>query len=445
MKVVIIGASFAGVTAALETRKQHPKAEIILLEKQSQLGYIPNGLHLYLANQISSLDQAYFMTEKELKDSQIDLLLESVVVHVDSAQKFVRYRKQNEEWEIAYDKLIIATGSSQVSQKIRGSESEHVLTYKWRDKATETLNKIDASQHVTIIGGGQVGIEMADLLRQKGKQVALVENMDYVLFKYFDKEMIQPIQTKMRAVGVNLYLNQTVSSIDENKNNINVQLSHEKITSDAAILAVNVRPDLQFLDQHIQLHMDYTIVVDEYLQTSVQDVFAVGDVVQLSFGAAERESFYGPLVNNAARTGVTVANNLLQPTMSFNGSLRTIGTYVFGYYIASTGMTESESAFSHYKVDVKKQTVPINSLPDASTITLKYVYEKESQVLLGAQLFSKANVLEKINTLALAIQTKQTLEELKQKEFFFHPAFTPVIETTNMVVPPNLGSDCYED
>lgn len=445
MKVVIIGASFAGVTAALETRKQHPKAEIILLEKQSQLGYIPNGLHLYLANQISSLDQAYFMTEKELKDSQIDLLLESVVVHVDSAQKFVRYRKQNEEWEIAYDKLIIATGSSQVSQKIRGSESEHVLTYKWRDKATETLNKIDASQHVTIIGGGQVGIEMADLLRQKGKQVALVENMDYVLFKYFDKEMIQPIQTKMRAVGVNLYLNQTVSSIDENKNNINVQLSHEKITSDAAILAVNVRPDLQFLDQHIQLHMDYTIVVDEYLQTSVQDVFAVGDVVQLSFGAAERESFYGPLVNNAARTGVTVANNLLQPTMSFNGSLRTIGTYVFGYYIASTGMTESESAFSHYKVDVKKQTVPINSLPDAPTITLKYVYEKESQVLLGAQLFSKANVLEKINTLALAIQTKQTLEELKQKEFFFHPAFTPVIETTNMVVPPNLGSDCYED
>jgi NADPH-dependent 2,4-dienoyl-CoA reductase/sulfur reductase-like enzyme len=385
------------------------------------------------------------MTEKELKDSQIDLLLESVVVHVDSAQKFVRYRKQNEEWEIAYDKLIIATGSSQVSQKIRGSESEHVLTYKWRDEATETLNKIDASQHVTIIGGGQVGIEMADLLRQKGKQVALVENMDYVLFKYFDKEMIQPIQTKMRAVGVNLYLNQTVSSIDENKNNINVQLSHEKIASDTAILAVNVRPDLQFLDQHIQLHMDHTIAVDEYLQTSVQDVFAVGDVVQLSFGAAERESFYGPLVNNAARTGVTVANNLLQPTMSFNGSLRTIGTYVFGYYIASTGMTESESAFSHYKVDVKKQTVPINSLPDAPTITLKYVYEKESQVLLGAQLFSKANVLEKINTLALAIQTKQTFEELKQKEFFFHPAFTPVIETTNMVVPPNLGSDCYED
>ncbi len=445
MKVVIIGASFAGVTAALETRKQHPKAEIMLLEKQSQLGYIPNGLHLYLANKISSLDQAYFMTEKELKDSQIDLLLESVVVHVDSAQKFVWYRKQNEEWEIAYDKLIIATGSSQISQKIRGSESEHVLTYKWRDEAAEALNKIDASQHVTIIGGGQVGIEMADLLRKKGKQVALVENMDYVLFKYFDKEMIQPVQTEMRAVGVNLYLNQTVSSINENKNNINVQLSHEKIASDTAILAVNVRPDLQFLDQHIQLHMDHTIAVDEYLQTSVQDVFAVGDVVQLSFGAAERESFYGPLVNNAARTGVTVANNLLRPVMSFNGSLRTIGTYVFGYYIASTGMTESESAFSHYKVDVKKQTVPINSLPDAPTITLKYVYEKESQVLLGAQLFSKANVLEKINTLALAIQTKQTLEELKQKEFFFHPAFTPVIETTNMVVPPNLGSDFYED
>lgn len=444
MKVAIIGASFAGVTAALEVRKKHPEAELVLLEKQAKLGYIPNGLHLYLNQKISSLNEAYFITEEELKSNGIDCLLNTTVVKVDSTQKLIHSYKQNEEIIISYDKLIIATGSSQISQKIIGSESKRVLTYKWHDEAEKALDTMRVSKHLTIIGGGQIGIEIADLLSKKGKQVALVENMDYMLFKYFDKEMIQPLQTEMQAAGVDLYLNQTVSAIKESKNNISIQLSNEKIASDAAILAVNVRPDLQFLDKQVELHMDHTIAVDEYLQTSVKNIFAVGDCIQLSFGS-EGENFYAPLINNAVRSGITVANNLMQPTTPFNGSLRTIGTFAFGYYIASTGVTESESTFSNHEIAVKKETVPVNSLPNAPTVTLKYVYDKESHILLGVQLHSKANILEKINTFALAIETKQTLEEMHQKEYFFHPSFTNIIDTTNLVEQPHRGSDLHED
>ena len=354
MKVVIIGASFAGVTAALEVRKKHSEAEIVLLEKQSKLGYIPNGLHLYLDKKISSLDDAYFITEEELKSDGIDCSLKTTVVKVDSIQKLIHYHKQSKKVVISYDKLIIATGSSQVSQKIIGSESERVLTYKWHDEAEEALHTMRASKHLTIIGGGQIGIEIADLLSKKGKQVALVENMDYMLFKYFDKEMIQPLQTEMQAAGVDLYLNQTVSAVKEAKDKLSIQLSNETIDSEAAILAVNVRPDLQFLDNQVKLHMDHTITVDEYLQTSVADIFAVGDCIQLSFGS-EGEHFYAPLINNAVRSGITVANNLMQPTTPFNGSLRTIGTFAFGYYIASTGLTESESTFSKHEIAVKER------------------------------------------------------------------------------------------
>jgi len=444
MKVVIIGASFAGVTAALEVRKKHKEAEIILLEKQSTLGYIPNGLHLYLDKKISSLNDAYFITEEELKNYNIVYSLEATVTKVDSSQKFVRYRKQNQTKMMPYDKLIIATGSSQVSQKITGSESDHVLTYKRRDEAQDALKKLRASHHLTIIGGGQIGVEIADLLSKNGKKVALIENMDYVLFKYFDQEMIQPLQAEMQAAGVDLYLNQTASAIAENKGSLNIHLSNDKINSDAAILAVSVRPDLNFLEDQVQQHTDHTLAVNNYLQTSVKDIFAVGDAIQLQFGS-EGENFYAPLVNNAVRTGITVANNLLQPKVPFKGSLRTIGTSAFGYYIASTGMTESESAFYERDFGTEKQTFPINALPNAPTVTLKYVYDKESRRLLGVQLISKENILEKINTLALAIQTKQTLEDIHQKEFFFHPAFTDVIETSNLVTKLNLGSELYED
>ena len=433
MKVVIIGASFAGVAAALEVRKKQSDAEIMLLEKQSTLGYIPNGLHLYWENKIDDLESAYFITKEQLGKQGIRYCLEASVEKIHTVHKTVDYLRHGQEVTIAYDKLIIATGSSQLSQKISGSSGESVLKYKRHHEAQAALAKMEASQSVTIIGAGQVGVEAADLLSQQQKKVTLIESMDYVLFKYFDRDMIQPLQQKMVEQGIDLRLNQTVSSIttDADKQ-VTVRFGNEAITSDTAILGVNVRPDLHFLDEHIQLHMDQTIAVDRYMRTSVEDVFAVGDCIQLTFGEDD-DTVYIPLVNNAVRTGIVAAANLIQPERTFKGSLRTIGTSILGYYIASTGVTEAESLFTGQTVKAYRQEVRLTSLPDADTVTIKWLYDAASHVLLGAQMISTSNILEKINTVALAIQTKQTLEDLQQKDYFFHPSFTQMISATNVV------------
>ncbi|MEG0750273.1 MAG: FAD-dependent oxidoreductase [Carnobacterium sp.] len=433
MKVVIIGASFAGVAAALEVRKKHSDAEIMLLEKQSTLGYIPNGLHLYWENKIDDLESAYFITKEQLGKQGIRYCLEASVEKIHTVHKTVDYLRHGQEVTIAYDKLIIATGSSQLSQKISGSSGESVLKYKRHHEAQAALAKMEASQSVTIIGAGQVGVEAADLLSRQQKKVTLIESMDYVLFKYFDRDMIQPLQQKMREQGINVRLNQTVSSIttDADKQ-VTVRFGNEAITSDTAILGVNVRPDLHFLDEHIQLHMDQTIAVDRYMRTSVEDVFAVGDCIQLTFGEDD-DTVYIPLVNNAVRTGIVAAANLVRPERTFKGSLRTIGTSILGYYIASTGVTEAESLFTGQTVKAYRQEVRLTSLPDADTVTIKWIYDAASHVLLGAQMISTSNILEKINTVALAIQTKQTLEDLQQKDYFFHPSFTQMISATNVV------------
>ena len=442
MKVVIIGASFAGVAAALEVRKKYLNAEIILLEKQLTLGYIPNGLHLYWENKISDLDSAYFITKEQLEKQNIHCYLETSVEKIHTVHKTVDYFYYEQEEMITYDKLIIATGSSQLSQKISGSDGENVLKYKRHHEAEAALAKIEASQSVAIIGAGQVGVEAADLLSKQKKQVTLIENMNYVLFKYFDKEMIRPLQQKMLERGIDLRLNQTVSSIEEAEvdQTATIRFGNETVTSDAVILGVNVRPDLHFLDEHIKLHMDQTIAVDRYMRTSVEDVFAVGDCIQLAFGEDD-ETVYIPLVNNAVRTGIVAAANLMEPNMAFKGSLRTIGTSIFGYYIASTGVTETESLFTGQKVKAYRQEVRLNSLPNADTVTIKWVYDETSHVLLGAQMISTSNILEKINTLALAIQTKQTLEDLQQKDYFFHPSFSQMISATNF----NLWQEARDD
>ncbi|MBM6615381.1 FAD-dependent oxidoreductase [Desemzia sp. RIT804] len=444
MRVAIIGASFAGVAAALEVRKKFKQAEIILLEKQSKLGYIPNGLHLYLDKKIASLEEASFITEEQLQQQRIQIHLSSEVERVDVAQKQVSYQSPAGEDTLVYDKLIIATGSSQLSQKISGCDTTRVLKYKRFHEAEDALEKLNNSQQVTIIGGGQIGVEAADLLQKNGKQVTLIENMDYVLFKYFDKEMIEPLQAEMEKSGVTLHLNQTVSSVEETDETVVAHLLNESIVSDTAILAVNVRPDLRFLGDQIKLHTDHTIVVDRYLRTSEKDVFAVGDCIQLQFGV-DKDTFYIPLINNAIRTGMVAAANLVEPILPFKGSLRTIGTSAFDYYIASTGMTEEESLFYTHPVSAVRQKIKLSSLPTAETATVKFIYDKESRVLLGAQLLSKANILDKINTLALAIQTNQTLEDLMQKDFFFHPVYTNLIETTNLVTWPDVRWGAYED
>ncbi|WP_035052244.1 FAD-dependent oxidoreductase [Carnobacterium pleistocenium] len=445
MKVVIIGASYAGIAAALEVRKKQPDAEIVLLEKQATLGYIPNGLHLYWGNEINDLNAAYFIKKEQLEKQHVQYCLEAAVEKMNTVNKTVIYLWHGQEKMTTYDKLIIATGSSQLSQKISGSGGESVLKYKRHSEAVTALTKMEMSQSVTIIGAGQVGVEAAYLLSKQQKQVTLIESMDYVLFKYFDKDMIFPVQEKMIEAGIDMQLNQTVSAIKAEADlPVTVQFGNETVVSDTVILGVNVRPNLSFLDEHIQLHMDRTIAVDRYMRTSVEGVFAVGDCIQLNVGEGN-ETEYIPLVNNAVRTGIVAAANLIKPKTAFVGSLRTIGTFLFGYYIASTGMTEAESVFSGRKVKAYHQEVRLTSLPDADTVTIKWVYDATSHVLLGAQLISTSNILEKINTLALAIQTNQTLEDLQQKEYFFHPSFSQLISATNFISWQEVRDDGNEN
>lgn len=333
---------------------------------------------------------------------------------------------------LVYDKLIIAAGSRQLSDKIIGGKEESVLKYKWYEQAQAALDKIKQSKKVVIIGGGQVGVEAADLLTTQGKQVTLIESMDYVLFKYFDEDMIQPITQKMIERGIDLRLGETVSSVTiDSHNNALVSLGEGTVTSDAVIMSVNVRPNLDFLNSEIKLNSDSTIAVDRFLRTSAKDVFAVGDCIQLS--GPEEDMVYIPLINNAVRTGIVAASNLIESTTQFKGSLRTIGTTVFNQYIASTGMTEADSLFTDRTVQCCREDVHLSSLPDAVTAHLKWIYDSNTRELLGAQIVSSANILEKINTLALAIQTKQTIDDLQQKDYFFHPSHSQMISTTNLV------------
>lgn len=444
MKVVIIGASFAGVSAALAIRKKHPEAEVFLMDKQQTIGYLPGGINLYFNETIKPIETARFISEQELVDHGLTLLLNAEVVSIDATQHIINYEKEALESFISFDKLILATGSSQWSQNILGSDSDKVLKYKFLPGVLQAIEQLENSRKVALIGGGQIGAEAVDTLLKKGKEVHLFERMDYLLFKYFDEEMIQPVQAEMVARGVVFHFDETVEKMTDVDEGLLIETKKSQLVCDSAIFAMNVRPDLGYLDEQVRTHTDGTIFVNEYLETSQVDIFAIGDCIQMPYSLSN-ESFYIPLVNNAVRSGLVVAQNLVEPTTPFVGSIRTIGTKLVDHYVASTGLTEAEGSFYEQPISVAHVQQKSSLFSGGETISGKIIFEKESHKLLGAQLVSKADILEKINTLALGIQAGQTLEEFYQKDFLYHPYYSNVIDITNQLAFEGLWSEADEN
>ncbi|MBO0474203.1 FAD-dependent oxidoreductase [Enterococcus ureasiticus] len=444
MKVVIIGASFAGVSAALAIRKKHPTANIHLIEKQRTIGYLPGGLNLYFNETINPIENAQFISEQQLIDNSISLLLNAEVVSMDSKEHIVKYEKEASTFFMSFDKLILATGSSQWSKKILSSDSEKVLKYKFLPGVIQAIEHLANSETVAVIGGGQIGGEAIDTLLKKGKEVHLFERMDYLLFKYFDEEMIRPVQTEMVSRGVVFHFDESVEKVTDTDEGLLIKTKKCELLCDNAIFAMNVRPGLGYLDESIQTHTDQTVFVNEYLQTSQADVFAIGDCIQVPYSLSQ-ESFYIPLVNNAVRTGLVVAQNLVEATTPFVGSIRTIGTKLVDYYVASTGLTEAEGLFHGQPIAVSHVQQKSSLFSGCEKICGKIIFEKDSHKILGAQLVSKADILEKINTLALGIQMGQTLEELYQKDFLYHPYYSNVIDITNQLGFEGLWSEADEN
>lgn len=355
MKIVIIGASFAGISAAIASRKKYPQAEISLIDKQATVGYLSGGLSAYFNHTINELHEARYITEEELRRQKIQLLLNREVVAMDVENQLIAWTRKEEQQWYSYDKLILATGASQFSTQIRGSQTEKLLKYKFLSGALAAVPLLENSQTVAVIGAGPIGMEAIDFL------------------------------VKMKK---------TVLGIEETANGIVLETSEQEISCDSGIFALNLHPQLAYLDKKIQRNLDQTIAVDAYLQTSVPNVFAIGDCISV-MNEPVAETFYAPLVNNAVRTGLVVANNLEEKTHRFIGSLRTMGTKVGDYYLASTGLTETEGLFFPQTLASIIVRQPAPPLQHGTEILGKLIYDKVTQRVLGAQLCSKNNCLEK--------------------------------------------------
>ncbi|UUV99872.1 FAD-dependent oxidoreductase [Vagococcus luciliae] len=416
MNVTIVGGSFAGVYCAIKVKELYPSFDVLLIEKKEKIGYIPSGLSMLLNGEIDTLDEAYFMTKEELEKSGIIVLTSTEVTSYDLSNKMI----QTSNGIKLFDKLVLATGSSQKSSKMFDEFSD-IKTYKDRESAEITLKSLTEVQEVVVIGAGQAGMELASGLIHHGKTVHVIETMDYPLYKYFDKDFLESFYTTTGKIeGLTFYFNETVKQIDDSillfssGNAIDIK---EKLV----LSANSVRPELSIFDNQLKSNSDNTIFVDDYLETSVKDVFAVGDLIQVpSF--IFQTNVYAPLIVNAVQTSLTCAKNMIEKKEILRPMLKTIGVKLFDYYLASTGLMESEAFLYDERVKSVMMTLPISTIYKKD-VTVKLVYNALTYHLLGVQLISKEPVLDKINTFALMIKEKIDIRTLNQLPHFYHAVF----------------------
>lgn len=421
MNIVIIGASFAGLTTAMECQKRYPQATIYLIDKEESIAYFPNALNWKIKGEISSWEEARICYFEGLERSAIQFLLGWECISIQAESKKVRLKQENKYQDVTYDYLVLAMGAQQVWEHQSVDLSEKILTSKSIAQAQKSFEKLEEAESVTVIGAGQIGLESLEALSRLPLKLRLMESQEWPLAKYFDQEMVDFIWNEFERIGLDYHFSETINEVSLNELG-KVQLSSLQGTylSDFVLLGTNFRPHTDLVEGLVDLHTDGSILVDDYLETSQSGIFAVGDLIRMPvtmFGQA-----YLPMINHAILTGRLVAENLLAKKKPLRAVERIVSTHVFGYNLTSVGLTEREANLWLDTSSIRIQQA--FSQWDEETIDFKMVVSRKDGRILGGQLVSTSDHIAQMNVLALAISKEMTVEDLLQESWLCLPRRT---------------------
>ena len=428
MKIVIIGASHAGITAALNLRKLQPKAEVLLIDEDHKdgLGYVSNGINLYLKGKIRSLSEvAHNM--RTLQESGAKLITEWRVTELDpDKHQLILASKEGKNETITYDKLIVATGSSPVTL-YKQIEAENVYTYKNLVQSKQVLAALKEAKEVVIFGAGYIGLELADALRNKGYIIHLVYYMPNVLSRYFDKDMINSFQNQLKTKQINFHPNEFL--IDWKKSGeevVSVQLLSQTLKADIVIFSAQTCPNTSLLKDKVALYEDDTVMVNEYLQTSDSDIYAIGDIVPVSFDKKERHLFL-PLVTRAVHMARAVALTLCEQPTAYDLKQKITATVITDHFLGTVGLTEDEAPFLEQSACSCSGEFDLFPQYDEEnkTVNAKLIYHPDTLEIIGGQLISQEFLLSDLNLLADIVKHKTTIPQLAVEDFGFLSEYTP--------------------
>jgi NADPH-dependent 2,4-dienoyl-CoA reductase/sulfur reductase-like enzyme len=427
MKVAVIGCTHAGTAAIVNTAKCYPDAEITVYERNDNISFLSCGIALYVGGVVKDPHGLFYSSPDQLAELGVVTKMLHEVTSVDTAGKTLRARnlQTGEQFADTFDKLIVTTGSWPIVPKLEGIELNHILLCKNYNHSNDIIEKAKHVQNITVVGAGYIGVELVEAFEMNGKNVTLIDSADRILNKYLDREYTDRIEKSLKEHGIKLALGETVSRFEGIDGKVNkVVTTKGEYETELVILCIGFRPQTDLLKGQVDMLPNGAIIVDNYMQSSCPDVFAAGDSCAIRYNPTGKTA-YIPLATNAVRMGTLVARNLVQPTIAYMGTQGTSGIKIYENNIAGTGLTEAAAADEGMTVEAVtiEDSYRPEFMPSAEKVLLKVVYEQETRRIVGAQIMSKVDLTQSINTLSVAIQNHMTIDQLAFVDFFFQPHY----------------------
>jgi NADPH-dependent 2,4-dienoyl-CoA reductase/sulfur reductase-like enzyme/rhodanese-related sulfurtransferase len=437
MKIAIVGGVAGGASAAARARRLSEAAEIIVFERGHDPSFANCGLPYYIGGQIADREKLLVAPKQMLIDRhRLDVRTRQSVEAIDRSRKRLTIRNLDDEttYEESYDKLILSPGASPLRPPIPGIELPGIYTLRdLRD--ADRLHDISANAaQAVVVGGGFIGLEMAENLVHRGVRTAVVELADQVLPPW-DREMTTPIAEHLRAKGVELLLGDSAAEFVKCGAGLTVKLkSGLELPADFVVLSVGVRPESALaVAAGLEVGPRGGIRVDEHMQTSDPDIYAVGDAVEVREFITS-DPIQIPLAGPANRQGRIAADHIFGRASAFRGMQGTAVVGVFGMTAAMTGLSEKvlQRTGRSYEKIYLHPTHHAGYYPGAERLSLKLLFDPGSGKLLGAQAVGKSGVDKRIDVLSIAIQAGMTVFDLEEAELAYAPQFGAAKDPINM-------------
>ena len=439
MKVVIVGGVAGGATAAARIRRLNEQAEIVVFERSGYISYANCGLPYYIGDVITDPEALTLQTPESFYSRfrvTMKIRHEVTAIHPDRKTVSVRNLETGEVFEECYDKLLLSPGAKPTQPRLPGVGLNKLFTLRTVED-TFRMKEFIRTNHpksAVLAGGGFIGLELAENLRELGMEVTIVQRPKQ-LMNPFDPDMAAFIHNEMRKHGVKLALGHTVEGFEERDGGVDVLLKDEQpLHADLVVLAIGVTPDTGLAKEAgLELGIKGSILVNDRMETSLPDIYAVGDAVQVKHFVTGQDALIS-LAGPANKQGRIAADNICGGDSRYPGSQGSSVIKVFDLTAATTGINETNAKKAGLDVD-KVILSPMSHAgyyPGGKVMTMKVVFEKESYRLLGAQIVGYEGVDKRIDVLATAIHAGMKATQLKDLDLAYAPPYSSAKDPVNM-------------
>ena len=440
MKTLIIGGVAGGASVAARLRRLDEQAEIIILERGEYISFANCGLPYYIGDVITKKEYLVLQTPQSFDTRfrvEVRVFSEAVSINPEAKTVTVKNLRTGESYEESYDKLVLSPGAEPIRPAYVPADGDRIFklrnipdTYKIKDYITAKQCK-----SAIVIGGGYIGLEMVENLRRTGMDVTLLQRSNQVLRSTLDTDMACLIHKELKKQGVQLYFNQTITGVTQNDNTVSVQTADgQTYCADMLVLSIGVAPESDLArNAGLAVSEKGCIQVDEHLRTSNEDIYALGDAIEVTHFVSGLKAHI-PLAGPANRQGRIVADNLAGLDSVYKGTQGTAIIKCFDQTAAGTGLTEAAAkaaGFDYEKVFV----FPMSHAayyPNACEISMKVIFTRDTGRILGAQLVGKDGVDKRCDVLATAIRANMTMHDLVHLELCYVPPFSSAKDPVNI-------------